>query len=363
MSGLDDAMFEESDSDACHDGQTKPANARWAFQISDIVCLTIHFTFNLLMFKPSRSGTVWIEASGSLGRHGFVGMLFLFLTKLLRLVDATRGLPPNLIETANTHTMTTEESKKVAMDAVQALFVDFDADKAKSLLTEDYIQHNTGVPTGAAPVLGFLPALKEAGIKATGHRLIAEDNLVVMHSTYENAQAFGAPTLVAFDVFRVADGRVAEHWDNLQVPGEPNASGRTMTDGTTEVTDLDKTASNKKLVSDFVQAVLINNDMSNLTGFISKDKYLQHNPKVPDGLSGLGGALEEMAKNGIFMVYKKVHLTVAEGNFVFTASEGTFGGAHTAFFDLFRLEDGLIVEHWDTITTIPEKMAHENGKF
>jgi predicted SnoaL-like aldol condensation-catalyzing enzyme len=54
---------------------------------------------------------------------------------------------------------------------------------------------------------------------------------------------------------------------------------------------------------------------------------------------------------------------VAEGNFVVTASEGTLGGEPTAFFDLFRVEDGWIVEHWDVISTIPSEMAHENGKF
>ena len=67
----------------------------------------------------------------------------------------------------------TAESKKVVTETVAALFGELDPDKAKALLTEDYIQHNPSVPTGAAPVLGFLPALKEAGIKATGHRLIA----------------------------------------------------------------------------------------------------------------------------------------------------------------------------------------------
>ena len=258
----------------------------------------------------------------------------------------------------------TEEAKRVATDAVKAMFVDFDAEKSKALLTDDYIQHNPNVPTGPEPILGFLPALKEAGITATSHRMLAENDLVVMHSTYENAQAFGSPTLVAFDVFRIANGKVAEHWDNLQAPAsEPNPSGHSMTDGETAVQDLDKTASNKKAVSDFVDAVLIKGDMSNVTGFINKEKYIQHNPKVPDGLDGLSGALAEMAKAGIFMVYEKMHLIVAEGNFVFTASEGKFGGAHTAFFDLFRLENDLIVEHWDTISTIPESMAHSNGKF
>lgn len=118
-----------------------------------------------------------------------------------------------------------------------------------------------------------------------------------------------------------------------------------MTDGAIEVTDLDKTASNKKLVSDFMEKVLMKGDMANLTEYINENKYLQHNPKVPDALDGLGEALEEMAKNGSFMVYHKVHIAVAEGNFVFMASEGTFEGAPTAYFDLFRVENGLIVEY------------------
>ncbi len=63
------------------------------------------------------------------------------------------------------------------------------------------------------------------------------------------------------------------------------------------------------------------------------------------------------------MKYSTVHKVIAEGNFVFTMSEGTFGGAPTAFFDLFRVDNGKIVEHWDIISEIPDEMAHENGKF
>ena len=55
--------------------------------------------------------------------------------------------------------------------------------------------------------------------------------------------------------------------------------------------------------------------------------------------------------------------TVAEGNFVFAASEGTFGGKPTAFFDLFRVDNGKVAEHWDVMADIPAKMAHGNGKF
>jgi len=77
----------------------------------------------------------------------------------------------------------------------------------------------------------------------------------------------------------------------------------------------------------------------------------------------LGDALGAMAAQGISMVYTDLNIVVAEGNFVFTASEGTLGDVPTAFFDLFRVEDNRIVEHWDVISGIPIEMAHDNGKF
>lgn len=244
-----------------------------------------------------------------------------------------------------------------------AAFVNFDVDAARDLLKPDYIQHNPNVPTGAEPILGFIPALKETGITVETHRIIAEGDFVVLHNTYRNAAAFGADKLVGFDVFRVEGGKVAEHWDNLQVPAEPNPSGRTMTDGATEITDQDKTAANKALVTDFVATVLKGGDASRITDFISTETYIQHNSGIADGLDGLGAALGAMAASGVTMVYTDTPLVVAQGNFVFAGSEGTLGGKPTAFFDLFRVEGGKIVEHWDVIADIPAKMAHDNGKF
>lgn len=252
---------------------------------------------------------------------------------------------------------------EVVIAFATAVFVDYDVDAARDLLKPDYIQHNPAVPTGAEPILDFIPALKESGISADVHRIISEDDLVVVHSTYNNAQLFGGETLVAFDVFRVEDGKVAEHWDNLQPLAGPNPSGRTMTDGPTEVTDLEKTEENKALVVNFVETVLQGGDASNITDFISVEGYAQHNPQIADNLDGLGAALAAMAEQGIEFYYTSTPLIVAQGNFVFTGSEGVFAGEQTAFFDLFRVEDGRIVEHWDVISAIPAEMAHDNGKF
>ncbi|MDP5217676.1 nuclear transport factor 2 family protein [Ruegeria sp. 2205SS24-7] len=255
--------------------------------------------------------------------------------------------------------------KELVLQAVSALFIDFDPEAAKELLAPDYIQHNPAVPTGAAAIIGFIPALQESGVTATIHRVIAEGDLVVLHTTYDNAQAFGAQTLVGFDVFWVEDGKVAEHWDNLQpaVPASETANGNSMTDGATEVTDLDKTAENKALVESFLRDVLNGAAPERITDYVSTETYIQHNPMIGNGLDGLGAALAAMAEAGQVMAYTDTPIIVAEGNFVFAASEGVLGETPTAFFDLFRVEDGKIVEHWDTVSEIPSEMAHENGKF
>jgi predicted SnoaL-like aldol condensation-catalyzing enzyme len=72
-----------------------------------------------------------------------------------------------------------------------------------------------------------------------------------------------------------------------------------------------------------------------------------------------------MAKQGVTMKYDRIHKVLGEGNFVLVVSEGSVGGRHNSFYDLFRVERGKIAEHWDTIETIPprERWRNSNGKF
>ena len=93
--------------------------------------------------------------------------------------------------------------------------------------------------------------------------------------------------------------------------------------------------------------------------------YIQHNTGIADGLSGLGAALEALGKQGIQMIYDQTYQVLADGNYGLAVSEGSFGGAHTSYYDLFRVENGKIVEHWDVMETIADKSTwqNQNGKF
>ena len=227
---------------------------------------------------------------------------------------------------------------------------------------DNYIQHNLAVGDGLAGFGAVLQALPKGSARVDVKRAFQDGDYVFTHTDYN----FFGPK-VGFDVFRFEDGLIVEHWDNLAEKAQPNPSGRTQLDGQTQVTDLEKTEQNKALVEDFVSTILMKGDYSQLGRFIDsgEQNYLQHNSVIADGLNGLGQALEQMAAQGIKMVYDKNHLVLGEGNFVLSISEGSLGGEHVSYYDLFRIEDGKIVEHWDTIEPIPAKdqWKNNNGKF
>ena len=224
-----------------------------------------------------------------------------------------------------------------------------------------YVQHNLAVGEGVAGFVEVLKALPPNSAKVNTVRVFQDGDFVFTHTDYN----FFGPK-IGFDLFRFEGGKIVEHWDNLQEkPKGPNPGGHTMTDGPVEARDLDKTEANKKLVRSFVEDILVNGRMEKLAAYFDGDNYVQHNPQIGDGLSGLGKALEALAKAGVTMKYDKVHRVLGEGNFALVVSEGRFGGKHTSFYDLFRVADGKIAEHWDTIETIPPKDEHknDNGKF
>lgn len=226
--------------------------------------------------------------------------------------------------------------------------------------TNKYIQHNLAVKDGLAGFGEVLSLLPKGSAKVEVQRSFEDGDFVFTHTKYN----FFGPK-AGFDIFRFEDGKIVEHWDNLQEIVEKTASGRTQFDGSTKIIDLEKTQENKTLIKNFLSDILMGKNPSKITQYISTQEYIQHNPHVKDGLSGLGEAIEALNKANMPMVYTENHMILGEGNFVLTVSEGEFMRKHVSFYDLFRIDNGKIVEHWDTIEEIlpKDKWQNNNGKF
>ena len=257
-----------------------------------------------------------------------------------------------------------ENLKEIASKGFAAVFTDFSEEGVRAVIDSNYIQHNPFVPTGRDALIGFLPALKKSGITYTNHRMIQDGEFVVLHNSFTNAKAFGADKIVTFDIYRIKNGKVTEHWDAINPMAEKTASGRTQVDGATTIEDLDKTEANKALVTALVEDVLMGKNPSKITEYISSEQYHQHNPNIKDGLNSIIETVQTLTKQNNMFKYTKLHKVIGEGNFVLTVSEGEWSGKKQAFYDLFRMKDGKVVEHWDIVQEVPtEGLANTNGMF
>ncbi len=221
-----------------------------------------------------------------------------------------------------------------------------------------YVEHEVIAPDGVSGMAGLLSILPEGSPKPNIVRAIEDGDIVFTHTEYN---FFGRQ--VAIDIFRFEEGLIVEHWDNIQEFAQPNPSGRTMIDGTTEIEDLEKTNTNKILVKSFVDDVFVNGKIDKLASYFNGNNYIQHSPSIPDGLKSFEKQLAELTAQGT--KYDTIHKVLGEGNFVLVISEGQFKANHSAFYDLFRVESGKIAEHWDIIMEIPpmEAWKNKNGKF
>jgi len=120
---------------------------------------------------------------------------------------------------------------------------------------------------------------------------------------------------------------------------------------------------NKRVVLDFYEKGLNQMDFDAAAVHFGP-RYIQHNPIAPDGIEGFKR----------FIAFRKERTPQAKSEIKRVFAEGDFVVLHVhakrepnergvAIVDIFRLESGKIVEHWDVIQPIPETMAHGNGMF
>jgi len=120
---------------------------------------------------------------------------------------------------------------------------------------------------------------------------------------------------------------------------------------------------NKKVVVDFYEKGLNQKDYDAAAKHFGP-RYIQHNPNAPDGPEGFKG-LVTFLKEKFPNSKSEIKRVFAEGDYVIlhVHSVREPGQRGRAIVDIFRLENGKIVEHWDVVQDVPEKAANTNTMF
>jgi predicted SnoaL-like aldol condensation-catalyzing enzyme len=125
-------------------------------------------------------------------------------------------------------------------------------------------------------------------------------------------------------------------------------------------------SSPKQIVTAFYNLAFVQGQArEGILKYISPTTYIQHNPMLPDGRDAVLKALPEwMSKSGLRAEIKRV---IAEGDLVVVharwANPSKPETPAMAVMDIFRVQDGLIVEHWDVLQEVPKTAANNNTMF
>jgi steroid delta-isomerase-like uncharacterized protein len=117
-----------------------------------------------------------------------------------------------------------EKNKKLVETLCKTVFQNHDFSQLDEIMRDDYIQHNPDTPQGKAGFIEFFKGIFRGlpDFSYTVKRIIAEGDIVVMYSTttatHKNEWLGNPPTgnklnFDVVDIFRIEDGKIAEHWD------------------------------------------------------------------------------------------------------------------------------------------------------
>ena len=224
---------------------------------------------------------------------------------------------------------------------------------------DTYTQHSTGVPDGKSGFRHFFHDFFRRNPRRDIRvvRAFQDGPYVFMH-VFQSLND-GAARWVTTDIFRAAkDGRIVEHWDVIEeyrspAPGTPDQVLGTFAPDA--AADAEK---NKATVRTLLVQVMQNHDLEVLGAYVADD-VLQHDPALGQGVDAWREWLRAHD-----VTYDFVFKVVGSGDYVATYSQVLLDGMPYAYFDLFRLQDGRVVEHWTNKEVVPPREELTNsGKF
>ena len=222
----------------------------------------------------------------------------------------------------------------------------------ENYMGDSYTQHSTGVKDGKA---GFKEFFQDFHKRNTERDIqivrTFEDGPYVFQHVYQNLNG-GQAQWITTDIFRADDqGRIVEHWDVIDAYPQ-NKPAVDPIFGDFQIEDEDQTEQNKAKIRLFLTYVMQNHDYTRFNDFV-KDNYVEHDA---------ASYLDYLKDNDV--TYDFVFKVLGQGNYVVSYSQVTIAGTAYAMFDIFRLEDGKIAEHWVNKEVMPKRSELTNsGKF
>lgn len=265
---------------------------------------------------------------------------------------------------------TVSDSKCDQMKRLINSFTLGETEVAREMIHENVIQHSAGQYQG---LKGYVPdwAKSRPLENATFFRCFENEDYSVAHTMFGIA---GLPYFVCFDIYRWNRGKIAEHWDNCQ-PREPSGKNKNgMTDGPKEASCAEKcekeTRQNVALIERFQREVSVGGRSAAFWDYFPRHGYIEHN----QGLAGVEDLyrrvkeLESLRPEPLGLC-QSTKFVIGHGNFVLAACVALSDATNVtseptrAVFDLFRIHERKIVEHWDVAQLIIEERNNTNGKW
>lgn len=275
----------------------------------------------------------------------------------------------------NSEEMSEEQNKAIILRVYDEVFIQGKTELVNDLFSKNYIQHDPMLPNGPEGLISYVEMLKSQSPAPalTVKHILADGDLVAVHWHSSTAPENESTGQAGFDLYRLDNGTIVEHWDMIQNVSAKTASGNSMfsdlykyANGAQNITEEQEEA-NKRLVINAYDGVFNGRQLGLLDRFWAGEDFIQHNPQIANGTEALKEIFDEIFPEGSFM---KLHHAIADGDLVFTHSQGLMPGddennefTGIALGDLFRVVDGKIVEHWDVIQPVPATTASGNSMF
>lgn len=220
-----------------------------------------------------------------------------------------------------------------------------------------YAQHNHRIPDGPE---GFRKRFHDMshdyGYRDVAvFRSFASNDTAVLHTLEDRGDG---GVWIAMVLLRFADGNIVEQWDNFAELADL-ATGLTTIGGPSTISTLEPTEQTADQARTAIDA-LVNNSPMVAAACFDHRKFRHHDA----GAAARTFPAEWFETRSEHRI-DTIHQVIADHNFALVQSEGVVDNIATAFTDIFRCEQGLIVEHWGVAESIVNSAdaAHQNGKF